>query len=171
MRFILIVFMAILTCTCFSCKKNSEVNTTPDTYYYVRFKVDGVIKEYKTNAVMNFGKNSTTGTYFLSAKVRQSQLEFPSIRFDISGFKEPFTIQTPYDDSAKDITAKMYYGENRVDEFVSLPSFGDFKIQFTERTSGYVKGTFSGTVSETYVYVPLEKKITEGRFYLQAIDQ
>jgi hypothetical protein len=165
-----IILIVAALCANFSCKKSTNEPVTPDSYYYVRFKINGVIKEYKSNTVMNFGKNSA-GFYFMSAKVQQSQTEFPLIRFDLSGIKEPLSTLFSYSNSSKDVTAKIYYGENRVDEFVSLPGFGDLKLQITEKTETYVKGTFSGTISETYVYVPLEKKITEGKFYLQAVNQ
>lgn len=166
-RAALILFAMILSLG-ISCKKPEEAIENP---YYVRFKIDGVLKEYKANTIMKFGKNGTDN-YFLAAKVQKNDNEFPLIRFDISGIKQPITTQLIYTNSGSlNAAVKMYYGDNRVDEFATNSGIGDFKFEVTEKTDSYVKGTFSGTIIETYVYVPLEKKLTEGTFFLEAVNQ
>lgn len=165
-RTLYIHFLSILiTLTC-SCKKSD--NAPEPAGYYLRFKLDGVVRDYKADRLMTFGK-SGTNTYFLTSNVRQGAGEFPVIRFDISSLKQPAT--APQTFTATNNSARMYYGESRADEFASLSGSGDFKLELTEKTETSVKGTFSGTVIETYVYVPLEKKITEGTFFLQVVNR
>jgi hypothetical protein len=165
------------------CSKDDKPKVDPpDTYYYIRFKVDGVEIEHKNKTLCIFSKNypkdsdfsgqASSGDYTYSNAFvfytdnhksgdpliytnNNTSDESPSVRFNLFPNKT-----LPY----------MYTSSI----FLDLKYKRDAKLTVTELTDDYVKGTFSGTVYsiDDYSDNPKwpSKFISEGRFYLPRVN-
>lgn len=145
-----------------SCSNESDKdNITPDEEgYFVRFKVDGVQREFYSLADVTLNKITSEGLYH-SAVVGLEDRQIGATENNITLFifhPEPVVAHVVYTDHASDdgekahILGLVYLDEAGVsytslgDEFSILGVISDTKISLTEITETYVKGTFSGTL-------------------------
>ena len=180
LRFCWLIAIAFFSICITSCNNESDKdNITPEESYYVRFKLDGVQKEFNSLADVTLNKITSEGLYH-SAVVGLEDRQMGASKNNLTFFifyPEPAVSNVIYTDHASDegerahILNLVYLDEAGVsytslgDEFSILGVISDTKITLTEITETSVKGTFSGTlynIDRTSTVV-----ISEGEFWAQ----
>lgn len=153
------------------CKKESI-----ETDYYIRFKVDGILKEYKYTYISNFATNqngelmSFIGIAGLTEDVHS---EFMEIRVSSPRSKGIDTYTNIGPVGIKPFANLDWQGPpNTNSYFTPLSTKGEqvVTISFTQVTSEYIKGTFQGTLVNSNIKSmtgPPTKSISEGKFFLK----
>jgi hypothetical protein len=182
-RFIL-VFLVLTLCLGLSgCSKDDKPEVEPpDTYYYIRFKVDGVKVEHKDHPLAIFSKN-TPNEFNFSGGARTADLIIKdAFIFYLNNHKvgDPLIYtNTDMDNSSPYVRFIYHPSKNESGLYITSTSpdmkFNrDAKLTVTELTADYVKGTFSGTVysDEDYSDNPKwpSKFISDGKFYLPRVN-
>jgi len=169
-----------------SCKKEKEEPLVSTPVYSIKFKVDGLQKEYKTDATCLFNifvaRDNKYVTTISSSEKPNSQTR-NTIALILTHSQAISSTRTFVNYGPTQNTPGLeeslwlaYYDENEMfycslgDIFTTL--FGissDGFLQFTEVADKYVKGTFKGTFyNDDHTKY---KKITNGEFFVQAIRQ
>lgn len=163
------------------CSKKSDNPAEPGTYY-VRFKADGVQKEYRNHTLAQFYYDPENLSYhcnmtsslkmaelgkdalslFLLSKTAYKTGERYHLRKEIEMPKTnaimPQVMLVFFTESGKPYTAQFLP--------VTGLQFDDAaEVKFTEITDKYVKGTFSG-LAFTSMPERAEVTVTDGEFYL-----
>lgn len=171
---------AVLCCALFFCAcKKSVADILPDDDYYIRFKVDGTQKEYKTEIFVNaeMPDGQTAGWYVAGIAGVAEDFTSSSISLSISDV-EPLKIDKTYEivyhagsnDVPKTLATMMYmesgegfYSATQTNE----PGFSSAQLRFTEITDEYVKGTFNGVLLESPSEpAPIKYTLTSGEFFV-----
>lgn len=169
-----VVFIFIFAIIITSCKKE-ETDAEPEPVgYYIKFKVDGIQKQFTYTEGVKFRSNF--GSNLMYMEVRKDIDPYPLIQFQFSNTKMIFNKNLVITNKINsDTLGYMLYneGSNYLDEYRTLDpkasKFGntDFIFTLTDRTDSYVSGTFSGTGYNFKGGVQTQKIITEGKFYLK----
>ncbi|QEH42992.1 hypothetical protein [Chitinophaga sp. XS-30] len=163
------------------CSKKSDNPAAPGTYY-LRFKADGVQKEYKAHTLaqlyydpenLSYHCNMTSSlktaelgkdalSLFLLSKTAYKTGERYHLRNEIEMPKTnaimPQVMISMFTESGKPYTAQFLP--------VTGLQFDDAaEVKFTEITDKYVRGTFSG-LAFSMLPERAELKVTDGEFYL-----
>ena len=185
MKKFLFPLIAVTFIVMFGCSKSKSggSGTTTTNDYYIRFKANGVQTEYKAHTETIYNKaNGTTermttlgGTkeQFVPTKSNMTvalttvgdntlNVTFTNYATTAAGFKK-----------AKILTLGFYDANGKffmswADEFSNILPAGspiNCRLVFTEATSTYLKGNFSGTLFSQDYLTRLE--ITDGEFYLK----
>ena len=167
-----VLFIFIFTIS-ISCKKEKTDEEPDPVGYYMKFKVDGVQKQFTYTDGMKFRSNYSGNMMYVEA--REDIDIYPQIQFDFSNTKKIFNKDFVFTNRvSSDTLGYMIYNEGNayIHNFRTLDATGsklgntDFVFSLTDRTETHVRGTFSGTVYNFIGSVQSMKKITEGKFYL-----
>lgn len=178
-QFQLILLAAITLLSLVSCVKNTG-GLTGNGPYYIKFKSDGVQIKYDFLPPETFNETTSNGDYvtMIGGQKLQSESDKNMAILTISDPQKVTTniTYTNYQTAAGahkrtelciislfDNTGKFFASWG--DEFANTGIISDTKIKFTEITSSYVKGTFSGTVYKDISGTAENRMITEGEFY------
>lgn len=184
-------FCIFLIAGCQKGNSNSGDNATPD--YYISFKVNGIQKKYTNQAIASISfssqsklydgvfagyqiNNVTTKSHIglfifdnndISAKIYQD----PQKATAADGSKMTSVLINYYNDDGK---GYLSMGPMVDENGNSLPGLSnvlaDAKVTITTLTSGYVEGSFSGTLMlSTDATFQTRVAITEGKFILKRI--
>lgn len=169
----MIVFLSILAMAFMfsSCKKSSTKPATTNGTYYVKLKINGVAKSMTLTPIAMFTDAQTIHIGELTAYFEGNFGE--GAIFTITD-GDPITTNKAYTQqriSANGTSVIQNLFIYRGDDGKQYLANGDdpgtsVTLTFSEITSGYVKGTFSGTLwlqgsNSTFV------NITDGEFYLR----
>lgn len=178
-RFVwLVSFLSICLTSCNN-DSDDDNNVVPDEEYYVRFKVNGVQKDYKSLADVMLNEKNSGGLYQFSMVGLENFYEggtTNNLTLSILD-PEPVASQVEYTNYAPtsgeeervQILILTYLDEAGVaytalgDEFAILGVISDSKTTITEITETAMKGTFSGTLYNIDRTKTVE--ITEGEFW------
>lgn len=176
-----LLFLLLVGCITFvsSCKKDQE-NTDPGTGYYMRFKVNGTLVEYKAQVEGVFDQatslqhnTSLAGLKesFVSTKNNMTVLLATEDETQTGKDYSSFTPTASGMEKAK-LASLVYFDENGKEFFSwmeelapALPPGTETKavIRITEATDKYFKGSFSGVLyTEDYAD---KITVTDGDFY------
>jgi hypothetical protein len=174
--FLLITILGLLATFFNACSKN---NDTPGNDYYIRFKQDGVQKEYRAAIVADMPDTATQGMYGmlitgLKELSASEQISVGVFDYTHQPIKTNQDYQMRYDfepGGGIDILSHITYNQAG-DAHSSSVSVQDNRyesahITLTEITDKYVKGVFSGKILKD----PTENSpevlynITDGEFY------
>jgi len=173
-----------------SCKKSSGSGTANgnSSGYYMRFKLDGTQTEYNSQPVGGITVNGA-GTVYTAVLVAYKDVN-AGLKNEITITlinNTPVKAGVAYNDPSKATQANgdkvaqttvFYYDPGAIgyltvgmfaDAAGNIPIAGlvaDAKLTFTEMTTTYLKGTFSGTVFNS-ADLKQSHLITAGEFYLQ----
>lgn len=176
------IMLSILTLT--GCKKDDGSKEPDDDKYYIRFKANGVQKEYDGNIVNNrfsfillneygfytailsgVSNISETTKNLLHISVRSNEEINPNVEYNLqtavpyNGFKFP-SIEMVYTDESGVSHSALLLREN----YPTIEVKDEAKVKFTSITATECKGTFSAKAIN-----PANKKemlITDGEFHL-----
>ncbi len=177
------IMLSVLTLT--ACKKDDGDKEPDDDKYYIRFKANGVQKEYDGNIVNNrFGfillseygfyngilsgvsslSDGTKNLLYLS--VRSNEEIKPNVEYNLqtavtstNGFKFP-SAELIYTDENKVSHSAILLREN----YPLIEIKDEAKVKFTSITATECKGTFNATAINSINKE--EMLITDGEFYL-----
>jgi len=182
-----LLMLAIIACilATMGCKKSGGGSSAGGNSYYVKFKVDGVLKTYSGLAAGTFnlvdgnGDNGclVTGGKDLSVSDKNTMDILVS---DPTAIAANITYTNYATTTAGQVKPKDAY-INYLDESgvlfsawpddVSTPGvISDAKIVFTSVTSTSIKGNFSGTVYKEIDGSSPKHSITEGEFFIHKIN-
>lgn len=156
-----------------ACKKEKADKEPDPVGYYIKFKVDGVQKQFTYSEGVKFRSNYASNLMYI--EVREDIDLYPHIQFQFSNTKMIFNKNLIITNKiSSDTLGYMLYneGNNYLNEYRTLDpkaaKFGntDFVFSLTDRTDSHVSGTFSGTGYNFKDGVQTKKIITEGKFYL-----
>jgi hypothetical protein len=173
-----------------SCKKDDPARNDQDVpgNYYIQFKADGEQKVFEKDAVsaFNISDSDTLFSAVVGASLQQNNSttnffavllgaadpvvpgqSFVNISPAPSGSIEAESLVLAYNDAAG-----KQFGEIGDDiTFFLYGVHSESKIQVTELTNEYAKGTFSGLLFDSNASgsSAARVRITEGKFYLQRV--
>lgn len=140
---------------------------TPDTAYYIKFKLNGVAQDYRTTATalkVSFG--APVNIKAITVQARATSAIQPAIGIDVRDATD-IVVNRTYDETMVNGTfSSLLYnnaaGETFSSAFTALPS--GFECRFSEITTTYARGTFKGKTQSIGGTV---SDITEGSFYVK----
>jgi hypothetical protein len=182
---IFLLFITIVSSFSFCGKGTSlapeveDLNKKPDTYFYVRCKVDGKWVERKVKTIARLNYNGAVNPYNFNGDATDLNTASQVIAVSID-FKKPVQKNFNYTNSSSDPDLNKAFVQIKElnEEFYQAVPYEaqgftrDVNVQLTEITDTYVKGTFSGTVYNvfpTLTSASPKKVITDGKFYLNVV--
>jgi hypothetical protein len=179
-------FLALTLCIGLSgCSKGDKPEVEPpDTYYYIRFKVDGVEIEHKDNTLSIFNKDTPEDFNFSGGASTADLTLSDAFVFYLENHKsgDPLIYTNTERGNDSPYVRFNFYPSKSIPRpfmyissiFLDLKYKRDARLTVTELTAEYVKGTFSGTVysHDDYSDNPKwpSKFISDGRFYLPRVN-
>lgn len=177
-----------------ACKKSNADNSgnNQNSEYYLRFKANGVKKEYTSQPAAIFTKVTSDGVYGgLFDAYKDYTAGVQDVVSIIIFSSNPVVANISYHDPLKTIKTDqtavpqilLTYTDEHKNTFQSMGPIGDengntifagvvadAQVTITELTSTYIKGTFSGsTYLSTDISLQQKQAITEGEFYLKRL--
>lgn len=153
------------------CKKESG-----ETAYYIRFRVDGILKEYKYTYISNFATKQSgeliafIGTASLSEDVHSEMMQI-MVNAPRSKGIDTYTNIGPV--GTKPFASLNWQGSPNTNSYFTANTTNNVQlvtISFTQVTSEYIKGTFHGTLVNSNIQSvsePPTRSISEGKFLLK----
>ncbi len=150
-----------------ACKKGDP--RPPEGDYYVKFKLDGAQRDFRTTVVAykHEQRIETTTVYSISiAGVGAPGNVTSSLTVAATAFNTPISEKTYRGDAIGVIYLPRY---DREDSFGADGHHDDFTLSIDEMTGDYVKGKFSGKISPSDGNGSTQLSITDGEFYAPII--
>lgn len=153
------------------CKKESG-----ETAYYIRFRVDGILKEYKYTYISNFATSQNgeligfMGMARLTEDVHSELMEI-RVSFPRSKGIDTYTNVGPV--GTKPFASLNWQGSPNTNSYFTANTTNNVQlvtISFTQVTSEYIRGTFHGTLVNSNIQSvsePPTRSISEGKFFLK----
>lgn len=166
--FIQLTLMLCVTFTYYSCKKNDNKPTPtpapqpqPAGQYYIKAKLNGELTSYSMNT-----KGIIEGKQFQAYAYSGSAFNYPMFSMQIEEDNDAITTKTYFEGNSSTNLIFRYLRKDDGGVFYSqLGEEMDFKMNFTEIKSNYIKGTFGGTIR--YSENPDESiAVSDGEFYV-----
>jgi len=177
------------------CKKSNDTNNGSGSGddYYLKFKADGTQKEFKSQALITLlakkdglysavlqgykdfegqGTKDELGMIVMTNDeiVQGNTFQDPQKATDKDGMPIPKLIMNFNDPSSNGYLSMGTLSDENGTVVLFPDVVADAKLTISELTSGYAKGTFSGTVYlSTDANLKTKVKITEGEFYLKRL--
>lgn len=172
---ILFLFMIVIPFP-IACSKKSSDPTPPTSEFFIRFKVDGIQKEFKANTRATISDVSTVNTPIILGAFSGLQTNATNTTANLMSVsvRDPLTmaIKKVYSSTSPGAiyqVALLYWDENGdpySSEFLSTPSSSDAMLTLSEITENYVSGSFNGKVALSGASLNTHL-ITEGTFKLK----
>lgn len=146
--FIQLALMLTVTFAYYSCKKSDNPSPAPKptpqpvNTYYIKAKLNGELTSYNMNT-----KGIIEGKQFQAYAYSGSAFNYPMFSMQIEEDNDAITTKTYFEGNSSTNLIFRYLRKDDSGVFYSqLGEEMDFKINFTEIKSDYIKGTFGGTI-------------------------